>query len=940
MMLLSLYIPKSMGGLVGKSFLSRCAAGLFLLLSASIASAAGLGKLTVISALGQPFRAEIDLVSVTKEEQALLNVRLASPEAFRQADIPFTTFISNLKVSIDNRSSGEQFIRVSSTQPLNEPFVDFLVELYWSSGRLVRAYTALVDPPSTAEAPGGGAEVKALPPAQVLDGAAAPGPAPAFVEPQPAGSRNPMPEGVQSQGVDVEPGLAQAPAGPGGAVVPEPSAQMIGGPGVKAPVTSSASEHTVKRGDTLARIAAANKPAEVSLDQMLVSLFRANPESFAGKNMNRLKVGTVLRVPDAASADDVPAAEARREVRAQAANWNAYREKLAAVAGAGPAMAAAPSQSASGKVGSVTEDKSASASDAPKEVLKLSKGEVEKPGGAPTAKAGPDRVRTLEEELAAKNRALGEANQRVAVLEKTVKDMELLMEIKSKGMSEAQKAAEAGKPASPPGTEAARSPEPPKPDPSKGQGTGDSAPKTDASGMTGSEQPKASEQPPAPSPPAAESAEQPKPKPKPRPVPPPPPPPPSFLDQLMEDPLVLAGAAAALLGAGGLGFAAYRRRKGGGSAKETKPKGGKGGKKNSSVASNPDDDEQIEGTVNLASGSGPADSDLLGEVDRLLTYGRYDLAEQRLQEGIAEEPTRYELHGKLLEIHAYRQNTVAFEQVAREVQIGTGGRGEVWDKAVRLGYQIDPENPRYAAGRSADSPGTSTMALGAASLAATAEALGSTDLDFNLDLDTNVPAQAADIDLSGLGGGADAGAVTPTDIDLSALGGTVSDGEAFDPGATLSGASHQETIKMQAQPPEAALATDTIAGLDFNIDLPELSTPSGSPDATSPAKPAGGTELDFDIDSLNLGSGPVAELAAPDIDLSGIDLALGGPSTTPPADGSHDEHWYDVQTKFDLAKAYQEMGDREGAREVLLEVIAEGDAQQKQAAEQVLASLD
>ncbi|MCA3135467.1 MAG: hypothetical protein ING80_11805 [Rhodocyclaceae bacterium] len=920
--------------MVGKTFFSRCAAALCLLLSASIASAAGLGKLTVISALGQPFRGEIDLVSVTKEEQGLLNVRLASPEAFRQADVPFTTFVSNLKVSIDTRPGGEQFVRVSSAQPLNEPFVDFLIELYWTSGRLVRAYTALLDPPlNTAESFGGQAEVKMLPPAQVLDGAPAPAAPPAFIEPQPAGSSITQQGGGQSQGVDVEPGLAQGVPRAATVVVPEPAAQQPGaGSGAS---VGTAIEHTVKRGDTLAKVAAANKPAEVSLDQMLVSMFRANPGSFAGKNMNRLKVGTVLRVPERGSIDDVSAAEARREVRAQAANWSAYREKLAATAGASPAMPTASSQRAAGKVGSTTEDMRLPAPDAPKEVLKLSKGEGEKAGTSAAGQAPPDRVRSLEEELAAKNKALGEASQRVAALEKTVKDMELLMEIKSKGMSDVQKAAEASK-TPPPDANPAKSADKPAPAPQDAPTT---VPKGEAAAVPGVEPPKVTATPAVDVPSGSTATPQETPKPKPKlPPPPPPPPPPSFLDQLMGDPLMLAGAAAAILGIGGL--VVYRRRKAGvGGQKQANTKG-KGGKKNSSVEPDPDlDGEKPGGRVEQGPGGGAStDGDLLDEVNTLLNFGRYDLAEQRLQDAIAANPVRYELHTKLLEIFAHRRNTAAFEQLARELQKATGGQGDVWDKVVRLGYQIDPDNPRYAVGRTADLSPLSTVALGGGSLAAAAGALGGSDLDFDLELGNSAQAAGTDIDLSGMDADGEE-SITPTDIDLSELGIAVPGAARLDPSATLPGAmAFQDTVKIETQQPDQA-AIGAASALDFNIDIPELSASTTAASGSAEKNAGSGQGLHFEMGSIDLAGGRAPEQSAPDIDLSGIDLDLGGATATSTAEGTRDERWYDVQTKFDLAKAYQEMGDKEGAREVLQEVIAEGDAQQKQAAEQVLASL-
>jgi pilus assembly protein FimV len=940
-----------MGGSVGKTFLSVCAAALVLTLGAPVASAAGLGKLTVISSLGQPFRGEIDLVAVKKEEQSSLNVRMASPDAFKQADLPFTAYVSNLKLSIEKRPSGDQYVKVTSFQPLNEPFIDFLVELSWNSGRLVRAYTALVDPPSVAKAPSAAPEAKPMPPVQAVEATPAPPPAPpASIEPQPAAEpQTAMLESPPPQGADVEPMPAEAQSQPqpsvaaGGIEVPEPGVQSGT---MKAPASASsptAGEYTVKSGDNLAKIAKANKPADVSLEQMLVTMFRENPDAFAGNNMNRLKTGKALRIPDASLADDVAVADARKEVRVQAANWNAYREKLAAVAAEAPAPAAAPSQSASGKVTSVTEDKSVPPAEAPKEVLKLSKGEAARTGAGADAKASADRVRSLEEEVAAKSKALGEANQRIASLEKTVKDMQTLMEMKSKGMSEVQKAAEAAKAApskpEPVKPEAPRA-EPPKPEPPKAAAT--ETPKAPA--------PVAA---PAPAPEApAPAAEAPKP-PKRIAPPPPPPPAPSLVDQLLEDPLYLAGGAAALLGIGGLGFLAYKRRKGGASGgAEEKPAKKKGGKKNSSARLSPEE------TAPATSAAGATldvaaqeEGDPLAEAEIFLTYGRDNLAEERLKEAIAANPKRFELHAKLLEIYAGRKSADAFEQVAKELQIGTGGKGEIWNKAARLGYQVDPSNPRYAAGRPGDDDGTATMVIGTGGLAAAAAAVAApaaldaarTNLDFNLGFDESALGTTTDIDLGKLGPEIEAATTTRTDIDLSEMGeaNAMTESVLLDPGAKLPDFESQSTVQMQAQehtkPLEGGVGG---GGLDFDFDVNALSS---APPAAPAAAPAGEDDggLNFDLSGLDLGSGASdsGAGAAPDLDLSGINLDLGGASSSLSGGGGHDDKWYDVQTKFDLAKAYQEMGDKEGAREILQEVMAEGDAEQKQAAQQVLASL-
>ncbi len=110
-----------------------------------MANAAGLGKLTVLSALGQPLRAEIELTAVSNDEASHLVAKLASPDAYRAANVEFNPALLSLRFAVEQRG-GRQFVRITSPQPLNEPFVDLLLELSWDNGRLVREYTFLLDP--------------------------------------------------------------------------------------------------------------------------------------------------------------------------------------------------------------------------------------------------------------------------------------------------------------------------------------------------------------------------------------------------------------------------------------------------------------------------------------------------------------------------------------------------------------------------------------------------------------------------------------------------------------------------------------------------------------------------------------------------------------------------------------------------------------------------
>lgn len=999
------------------------AAAAAVLLGASLsADAAGLGRLTVLSALGQPFRGEVDLVSLKKEEAASLAVKIAGVEAFRQADLPYTAYIGTLRVSIERRPGGEPYVQVTATQPLNEPFVDFLIELSWSSGRLVRAYTALVDPPTVTEEK----TAEATPPAA---GAAPPvaqaTPARPVVEPEPLEPRPSEPART-----------AEVPRP--GADAPAPMARTAGGQGAAA---SGAEYGPVKRGDTLGRIARATRPADVTLDQMLVALYRANPGAFDGANMNRLRTGKVLRVPPPTEVAALSAAESAREVRVQTSNWNAYRQRLASAVEASPTPAEREGgRSASGKVTTRLEDKVPSGGDASQDVLKLSKGEPPRPGGTAQASGGDaaraaERVRSLEEEVAARGKAVADANQRVAQLEKQIQDLQSLVEMKSRAMADLQKpapqapsvpakpaaelpAAVAPVPVTPSAPTAATPPAP------AADGLGEEAlpgPKPLASGAP-ADAPDA-----AATPPAAEApAPEPRKRPKVAAPPPPPPPPPGLLDELLDNPVVLGAGALVVAALAGLGFAGWKRRRGvrGSSedmaaheavaAAEAQVPESFGPAGFEPVSVPPPGSDALPGTATVAE-----ESDPLAEAEVFLIYGRDAQAEERLKEAIAANPKRVELHAKLLEIYAKRRDVPSFERVAVDLQRLTGGSGDAWAHAAALGAELDPGNPRYApigdaTATDATMPGFSPTATDATlpgfpPAAAVAPAAADTttqvptgeDLDFNLDFDTLTEGATTDIDLSRLGPGENGGG-TETDIDLDQFAGptaaeeifdptrTIIDGTldsrsgavttagfdsartlspaSFDPGATLAPASADVASTLS---PAAADHTATLPGgisMPSKIDAMEIDfeLPDAEPTLSGGGRVGDETidDLGFDLDRIKLDLGapsspPLTEptlpgglsLAPRDDEpgatlpglaqvpgLAGLSLDLGSPDET--VTGTvRDERWYDVQTKFDLAKAYQEMGDKEGAREILDEVVAEGDDSQKKAARDLLATL-
>src|SRR6185436_13244424 len=147
------------GGIVGRLIAIAILAG-SLFGALPVAHAAGLGRLTVLSPLGQPLNAEIEVVSLQPGEEEGLSARLGSMEAFRQAGIEFNPALLGMKFAVERRA-GRAILKVTTAQPVNEPFVDLLVELQWNTGRLVREYTFLLDPPEYK----GPAAVAAAPPA-------------------------------------------------------------------------------------------------------------------------------------------------------------------------------------------------------------------------------------------------------------------------------------------------------------------------------------------------------------------------------------------------------------------------------------------------------------------------------------------------------------------------------------------------------------------------------------------------------------------------------------------------------------------------------------------------------------------------------------------------------------------------------------------------------
>ena len=863
---------------------------------ASLANAAGLGRLTVLSPLGQPLLAEIEIVSLQPGEEDGLTARLASPEAFETAGIDINPALNSIRINLERRDQ-KPFLRVTTAQPVNEPFLDILIELAWSSGKLVREYTFLLDPP----------EYKSR--QQAI--AQAPTPAPAMAEkpaptPPPAAEQKP----VEATPLAPQPAAESAPA-----TTPAPAAATPAPAAAEAakPAAAAANSYEVKRGDTLGQIAKQNLKPGVTLNQMLIAIFRANQDAFIKGNVNLVRTGKILVIPDVDSLGTIDRDEATALVKQHNEQWMEYRNRLAAVAT--PADATAGQREVAGRIEPKPEPVKPAA---PSDQLRLSKAEPAKPGAAPSQAARDD-------DSAARERALKEAQSRQADLEKNVADLQKLLALKNQQLAEAEKKATPSKPAPTPPVAQAPAPATPAPTPAPAAPT--PAPAKPAAAPTPAP---ATPAPAAPTPapaaptpaPAKPAAEAPKPaaeapKPAPKPAAKKAAPEPSLLDEF-SDPMYLGAGLLILVFLGGYFWWARRRKKKAQAKFQDSVLGAAAaGAAAGSVTEPTAPPASTTTTVSVQASQAPTgmeaeEVDPIAEADVYMAYGRDAQAEEILKEALAKDANRAAVHAKLLEIYAHRKDAKAFEQTALKLKGITNGAGPEWDKAASLGKSIDPQNGLYA--------GAAGGEAAAAAPAAPAAAAAAPTLDFDLGGAGQQQASAPDISLD------EAKDTTKSGIDIE-LGAT----------QTLKTGPADETVLAAGTEEKSAAG-----GMDFNLDLgmdekkPEAPKPAA--EAPKAAESSGGLDFDLDLGGDKKAEAPAAE---PKLDLSEISLDLGTPpdATVVAPKASSDPKWQEVATKLDLAKAYEEMGDKDGARELLKEVMKDGDAAQRGSAEQLLAKL-
>ncbi len=819
-------------------------------------SALGLGRLNVQSALGETLKAEIDVSSLTPEEASNLKVSVAKPEAYRAAGVDYNAVLPSTQVALQRRADGRPYLKITSDRAVQEPFVDVILELSWSTGRLVREFTLLFDPPSTRTA------------------------APAAVTTEPSMSSAPIAPAPQAPAQTAAQRAAAARASrPAPAPAPVPTAAAP----VEAPVASAgADQYAVRPGDTLSRIAGRVQRPGVSLDQMLVSLYKGNPQAFIDNNMNRLRSGVVLSVPSAESAKSLSSEEARQVIQAQSADFNAFRQRLASSVPA--AKSEASPRQAKGAVQATVDDKKQASAPAP-DKLTLSKG-----GATPAARAASEEARISQE------KEKQAAAARMAELSRNVSEL--------KGLSSATSAASstpAAKPpggvaqsastAAPPAAPAIPAPVVPPPAPLA------SAPEVPAPVASAPEPAASAASEPAPPAPAAP------PVPVPTPAPAPAAEEPGFIDGLLGgSPLGLAigGGLIALLAGFGLYRFSKRAKRDSGETSFLESRlqpdsffGASGGQR---IDTRDASGASSSMSYSLSQLDAIGDVDPVAEADVYLAYGRDLQAEEILKEAMRGNPDRLAIRTKLLEVYAKRRDTKGFELLATQLFSLTQGTGEDWAKAQEMGQQIDPENPLYQPGGAPSS--------GAGDYSGPTEPLGASTMPQSIMPAADpLPPEAAG-----------SAAADPHGVDL-------------DLELDLAGGGNAGAVNTQPGGLDDLPASSPAPSLDFDFDAP---SPAPAAAARGPAEPADSapSPLDFDLGAISLDLDTPAKSGDPSVLPGELD------------DGSEEDDGRDpLERKLDLAEEFRQIGDMEGARDLLQEVVAKASGSLRAKAQSMLDAL-
>ncbi|NQD91176.1 FimV family protein [Pseudomonas sp. CrR25] len=929
-------------------------------LSSGMAHALGLGEVTLQSALNQPLVAEIELLEVRDLASNEVLPSLAAPEEFTKAGVDRQYFLTDLKFTPVLKPNGKSVIRVTSSKPVREPYLNFLVEVLWPNGRLLREYTLLLDPPLYSPQ----TAVAAAPQLPV----AAPAPRPL---------------------------AAPAP-------VPRPAPPQVAAPvastAVAAPDVSQGDKYKTTANDTLWEIAQRVR-GDGTVHQTMLAIQDLNPDAFMGGNINRMKSGQVLRLPDAEQIKSRAQGEAIAQVAAQNTAWREGRSVAArqldatkrSVAGAAPAQAQTQD---SLKLVSADTGKATSGSEK----------------GAADSKALSDKLAVTQESLDSTRRENEELKGRMGDLQSQLDKLQRLIQLKDDQLAklQAELAAQGEAPAATPAAPAAEPVEsqpsaaatqepvvappvtPPEAAAPDFNYSEESAAKPGAAPQTDTQQPApepavavepvvsapaAKPAAPVQTVPAQPAEEQPQ---------------LNTLDDLLANPMLLGIAGGGALLVLLIALMMLSRRN---ALKEAElqaslaAESGEGGFDtdmqlpsdsfeglSGDFAEAPNDAIPSEERVTAQTG------DALGEADIYIAYGRFNQAAELLQNAINDEPQRGDLRLKLMEVYAELGDREGFARQDNELrEIGGAavevdqlkakypamaafvGGGVAVAAAVGAESDLDSfslddlmlEEPSQQAAAGDELDDAFDLSLDdleaemdreqqASGAEASLSNVDELELDSDLELDVPLEATASKDDDLGFDLSLD-----EASADSLELEGELADFSLdLDADSTPEAADEDEFLLSLEDEPSPASVENELAdlgldlpgdSLDSELDLPadfDLSLSDEAP--VEPTSDSFAAQLDEVTSELDQLAGSLEQAAS--VEESREAAKANNVSPMADLDGDDDFDFLsgtdETATKLDLARAYIDMGDTEGARDILDEVVAEGnDGQQREARE-------
>jgi pilus assembly protein FimV len=877
----------------------------------TVTGALTLGEIESNSHLNQPFRGKINLHSTNIAEAKTLRVRIAPPAVFNRVGIDRPKFLNGIRFNTTVQN-GKPVILVSSNYPINEPFLNFLLEISWPNGKLLKEYTVLLDPP-----------VLMTPNTAIASNTAG-------VRAEPQARVNQAQTDNQKLYRDAQRALQQPRRVVRASQNQRSTARRVR-PQVRRVAASQVRTYRVKRGDTLHKIAKRIGYRGVSTDQMMLALYKKNKRAFVKHNMNNLKAGVVLQRPSAAHAKSVSRSEARKVRISQARAWKKANGTAIAKNSSSTKQASKSSQArieVSGKT-DVLSGKAAAL--------------------AASGKASVDELRKqlvmTSEALQSRRKENQELQSRVSEMESLLRKKNRLISMKSQQLAKLQGSL-SGKPVKTEGADIEATVK----EQAEGKGAGTivrpSTPEASAQAINSKvdEVAKAAEEKVQASLLAAQKkAEDAKVKAE------------NIAQQkleqvktkinteekpegimgnimgLMDSPDALkygagGGAALALLG----GFWFMRRRN------AYKEFSAEDYSEDSFNEDNPTDfaDVDADNSVNelnteLASSeftndihtvsedadniaTENAEDDLLQEADVYIVYGLYDQAESELKEAIDKSPNNLAYRKKLLESYKASGDKSAFEQEAKKFKaLDVAGKDEHWEDICEWGHALVPDSNLFVA----DSSSSVAKGVAAASVAMVAgTAIAESDNGDNLEdlLGSDDPVDEFDnINLDDL---------LSDDVDETSF-------------STDSGVENVEI--------EAMDALDLSAEPDFgDFDKDSFDTTNDLDDSLESLLDEAVEEPVVDLEmpsmDLNLDSDEAIEkIATQDTKEEGLLTDFDDNLSFLDLDDEVIEET-EIGTKIDLAKAYIDMGDIDGARSTLEEVMQEGSDEQKLEAEELM----